>query len=111
MWLIEAIKAAFRFVRNLVRYVVQGILNFVQHVVGWFKKIYNLDKERHTPFIADMNKFKDMLAQAPTKNVGIFEGVYDEVADEITHTREVDADSLDSKTKQIMGGEDLVVLS
>ncbi len=111
MWIIDATKAAFRFVRNLVRYVVQGILNFAKHVVDWFKKIYNLDKERHTPFIADMNKFKDMLNQAPTKNVGIFEGVYDEQANEITYSRELDADSLDDKTKSVLGDNELVVLS
>lgn len=108
--IIDAIKAAFRFIRNLVRYIVRGILNFAQHVVGWFKKIYNLDQEVDTPFIADASQFKEMLRTAPTKNVGIFQGVYNEEADEITHNQYVEADSLDAKTREILGNEPLVVL-
>lgn len=111
MWIIDAIKAAFRFIRNLVRYVVRGVLNFVSHIVNWFKKIYYLDEERHVPFIADAEQFKEMLHAAPTKKVGIFEGVYDEVTEEIVEHRMLDADEVDAKTKQTLGNETLVVLS
>ncbi len=107
---VEAIKAAFRFIRNLVRYIIRGVLNFFAHVVNWFKEIYYLDQERHVPFIADANQLKDMIHSAPTKNVGIFEGVYDEITEEIVEHRQVEADQLDSKTKEVLGNEPLVVL-
>lgn len=111
MGIIDAIKACFRFIRNLVRYVVQGVLNFVRDIVGWFRKIYDLDQEKDTPFIADASQFKDMLKTAPVKKVGIFEGVYDEEQDEIREHRYVDADSVDSKTRSVLGNDSLVVLS
>lgn len=108
--IIDAIKAAFRFIRNLVRYVIRGILNFAANVVGWFKKIYNLDQQVDTPFIADANQFKEMLNTAPTKNVGIFQGVYNEEEDEITHNQYIEADGLDEQTRNVLGNEPLVVL-
>ena len=43
--------------------------------------------------------------------MGIFEGVYDEEADEITANRYLDADEVDQKTKDVLGNESLVVLS
>lgn len=52
-----------------------------------------------------------MLQKAPTKNVGIFEGVYDEATDEIVENRFIEADALDPKTREVLGDEDLVVLS
>ena len=111
MFIIDAIKAAFRFIRNLVRYIIRGILNFFSHVVQWFKDIYYLDQDRHVPFIADAQQLKDMIHSAPTKNVGIFEGVYDEVTEEIVEHRQVEADQLDDKTREVLGNEPLVVLN
>jgi phage-related protein len=108
--IVEFIKRAFSTLRNIIRAIVHGILNFVAHVVNWFKSLA-LDKEKDIPFIADADKIKDMLKTAPVKNVGIFEGVYDEDADEITSNRFVDADSLDEKTKEVLGNEPLVVLN
>lgn len=52
-----------------------------------------------------------MLKTAPKKDVGIFEGVYNEEEDEIVSHRYLDADSLDARTKEILGKEPLVVLS
>lgn len=108
--IIDAIKAAFRFIRNLIKVIVRGVLNFAAHVVNWFKKIRDLDKSVDTPFVADAEKFKDMLKTAPTKNVGIFEGVYNEELDEITHNQYIEADSLDQQTRNVLGNEPLVVL-
>lgn len=108
--IIDAIKAAFRFIRNLVKYVIRGILNFTAHVVGWFKKIYNLDQNKDVPFVADAEQFKEMLQTAPTKNVGLFQGVYDEELDEITHHQYLEADAVDAKTREVLGSEPLVVL-
>lgn len=108
--IINAIKAAFAFIRKVIRVIVSGILNFAAHIVGWFKSL-NLEKEKDIPFIADPEKFKEILKTAPVKNVGIFEGVYDEQNDEIVSNRLIDADELDDKTLQVLGDDSLVVLS
>lgn len=107
--IVELIKAAFRFIANIVRKVIRGILNFAREVVGWFRSL-TLDKDKDTPFIANAEQFKEMLKTAPTKKVGIFEGVYNEESDEITYNRYLDADEIDNKTKEVLGNEPLVVL-
>lgn len=108
--IIEAIKGAFRYIVNLVRRVVNGVLNFVKEVVNWFRRL-KLDRNKDIPFVADGKEFKDLLKTAPKKDVGIFEGVYNEDKDEITAHQYVDADSVDQQTKDVMGNESLVVLS
>lgn len=108
--IINAIKAAFRYIVNLVRKVIQGVLNFFKEVVVWFKSL-NLNPQKDTPFIADASEFKEMLKTAPKKNVGIFEGAYNEEEDEIVSHRYLDADELDQQTKDVLGKESLVVLS
>lgn len=108
--IIEAIKGAFRYIVNLVRRVIDGVLNFVKEVVNWFRRL-NLNPQKDTPFVADAKKFKELLKTAPRKKVGIFEGVYNEDEDEITAHQYVDADSVDQQTKDVMGNESLVVLS
>lgn len=70
-----------------------------------------MNSHEDTPFIADASEFKEMLKTAPKKDVGIFEGVYNEEEDEIVSHRYLDADSLDARTKEILGKEPLVVLS
>lgn len=109
--IIDAIKAAFRFIRNLVKVIIRGVLNFAANVVGWFKKIRDLDQTVDTPFLADASQFKEMLKTAPTKNVGIFQGVYNEETDEITHNQYIEADALDDKTREVLGNEPIVVLN
>ena len=108
--IINAIKAAFRYIVNLVRKVINGILNFAKEVVDWFKSL-RLNPQEDTPFIANASEFKEMLKTAPKKDVGIFEGVYNEETDEITANRYLDADEVDQKTKNVLGNESLVVLS
>lgn len=110
MDIISLIKNAFRFIRNLVKVIISGVFNFARNVVAWFKKI-NLDKEEDTLFMANASMFKEMLKTAPTKNVGIFQGVYNEETDEITHNQYLEADELDAKTREVLGDEPLVVLN
>lgn len=107
--ILEVIKAAFRFIANIVRKVISGVLNFAREVVGWFRGLL-LDRKKDTPFLAAGEQFKELLKTAPTKNVGIFEGVYNEEADEITANRYLDADEIDDRTKRVLGNESLVVL-
>lgn len=108
--IIDAIRSAFRWIRDIFCQVIQGILNFAQHVLNWFKNL-NLDPQEDVPFIAQGEEFKQMLRKAPRKNVGIFEGVYNEESDEITHVKYLDADSMDHKTRETLGNEPVVVLS
>ncbi len=107
--LLDLIKAAISWLADIVRTIIRGVLNFFKEVVGWFKSLA-LDKNKHVPFVADAAQFKDMLKTAPEKNVGIFEGVYDEVDDEIVNNRYLEADEVDQKTKEVLGDEPLVVL-
>ena len=100
----------FESVVNFICDVIDGILDFFNDVVDWFKKKF-LQKGRHIPFIGDKNKIKDMLKQAPVKDVGLFKGIYDQQTDEITDMAVVEADELDAKTKEVLGNEPLVILS
>lgn len=107
---IELIIRAFEFLKNVISRVVNGILNFAKEVVGWFKSL-NLKLGQDIPFIAKKDLFKKALKNAPVKDVGIFEGVYNEVSDEITHAEYIEADNLDAQTRQVLGQEELVVLN
>ncbi|MCF0207007.1 MAG: hypothetical protein HUK15_06215 [Bacteroidales bacterium] len=106
----EGIKAALRFVRNLVTKIIRALINFVTNVMNWFRGLF-LDPKKDVPFIADGNKIKDLLGKAPTRNVGLFKGVYDEETETISYSEYLDADGLDAKTKEVLGNETLVVLS
>jgi ribosomal protein L30/L7E len=108
--IVELIKQAISWIKKVFQYVINGIFNFLAHCVNWFKSL-RLDKNRHVPFVANGEQFKDMLKTAPKKNVGIFQGVFDEATDEIVENRFIEADALDSKTREVLGNEDLVVLS
>lgn len=95
---------------NFIIDVIDGIFNFFDNVVGWFREQF-LVPERHTPFIGNEEAIKGMLKTAPKKDVGIFRGVYDNQTDEITELEVVEADSLDAKTIEVLGNDPLVVLS
>jgi len=89
---------------------IDGTLDFFSDVVDWFKQKH-LQKGRHTPFVGNVNRIKDMLERTPDKQEGIFKGIYDEQTDEITDMAVVVADELDAKTKEVLGNEPLVILS
>jgi hypothetical protein len=108
--IVELIKRAISWIKKVFQFVINGIFNFLAHCVNWFKSL-RLDKNRHVPFVANGEQFKDMLKTAPKKNVGIFQGVFDEATDEIVENRFIEADALDPKTREVLGNEDLVVLS
>ena len=110
MGLIDLIIRAVQWICNLVEKIIVGVLNFAKHIVGWFRGL-NLNPNRHVPFIADKEKFKQLLTNAPVKKVGVFKGVYDQVTDEISNSEYIGADSLDQQTKNILANEDLVVLN
>ena len=110
--IISWIKNAISRLVDFVIKFIDGILDFAKHVVSYFKNL-NLNQEEQTPFIANANtpEFKQMLGCAPKKNVGIFQGVYNDQTDEIEHAEYIAADKIDSKTKDVLGRESLVVLN
>lgn len=93
-----------------VKRLIVFIVNFITHVLDYFKRLF-LHAERHKPFIANLSKIKAEFKDAPVKNCGIFEGVYDEVTDDIIHKLIIESDSLDTKTREILGNNKLVVLA
>lgn len=97
----SALRGLFAAVKNFVVTVVQGVLSFFQDVVNWFKHL-RLNPAKQTPFILDAQRLKKMIHEAPVVDVGIFEGVYNEETDEIEHYREIKADQLDDKTKEVL---------
>lgn len=110
--IIELIKQACSYIKKLIVRIIEGCLNFAKNVVGWFRTL-KLRQGRDVPFIANANQpeFKEMLKKAPVKEVGIFQGVYNEEIDEITHHQYIEADELDEKTRQILDDDVLTVLA
>ena len=108
---IELIKQAFLFIKNIIRRVINGILNFTRDIISKLRS-WNIRKNTDVPFIADINSFKEQLKRAPVKDVGLFIGAYSKDTDEIIGDPEIiDADGLDEKTRIVMGDEPLVVLA
>ena len=105
----EWLKEAGRAFWNAIKRLVVAVVNFFTHVRDYFRKLF-LRPERHKPFVADLSKLKAEIKDAPVKNCGIFQGVYDEYTDEIIHTQVVESNSLDAKTREVLGNDKLVVL-
>ena len=106
--MIELIVKAFEWIREKIRQVVKSIFNFALDCVAWFQGIRLRNSD--VVFVADANKFADMLGQAPVRDCGIFEGVFDQQTGEITVQRYVASDDVDDETRKTMGGEDLIIL-
>lgn len=99
-------------VANLITLIIDGIISMIKHVVQYFRGL-RLRQGRDVPFIANENhpEFREMIHKAPTKNVGIFEAVYNEDTDEIEKAREIQADELDDSIKSTLNHEPIVVLN
>lgn len=87
------------------------VISFFTDILGWFKG-KDLNPQKDTPFIVKADaEMKKMLGQAPTKNVGVFNGIYDKTDDTIEY-KAIDSDKgIDRKTEETLGGEKLVILS
>lgn len=113
----DALSRAFQWFINLVVNLINGLIDFVRDIKKWFKSL-SLISGRHTPFISRAKEFKEILKNAPVKNVGIFEnentiieGVYDNVDDEIINIRAIQSEEgFDNATEKILGDEKLVIL-
>ena len=114
MWdfIFDALETLFDWIGEIVSIIIDGVIEMFTHVVSYFKGL-RLRRNRDVPFIANENspKFRQMLHQAPVKNVGIFEGTYNEDTDEVENYRSLEADRLDPTIKQALGNEPLVVLN
>ena len=108
--IVNAIKGFLQLVKGFVKTIVTAVLDFVSQVVDYFRNL-KLNPQKDIPFVANAEQFKEMIHNAPRKNVGIFEGVYNEETEEITEARYIAADGLDQKTKTVLGDNELVVLS
>ena len=109
-YIIDAISDLFDLIGEVISYIIDGVLSLWNHVTAYFKGL-KLRKGRDIPFIANQEKLKDIIHQAPVKNVGIFEGTYNEDTDKIENYRMVEADELDPQLKNVLGKEKLVVLN
>jgi hypothetical protein len=109
-WLKDLFSEALAWIKNIVKKVINGVLNFANEVVGYFRNL-KLDPKTQTPFLANMNSFKDKLKNAPVKNVGIFQGVYNEQTDAFEDVQQIEADGLDQQTMETLGKDALIVLS
>lgn len=100
----------FSALKDFVKKIINGIINFVKEIVNYFKTL-SLVKGKDIPFIANTEQLKDMIKNAPVKNVGIFEATYNMQSDEIENARYLAADEIDEETQETLGSEKLVVLN
>ncbi|MCQ2225614.1 MAG: hypothetical protein MJZ14_07830 [Paludibacteraceae bacterium] len=107
----ELIRKAVAWIKNVVKRIINGVLNFFSHVVSWFRSL-KLNPQTDIPFVINAKdpQFREMLKNAPMKDVGLFKGVYNEQTETITHHEYIAADSCDAQTNQVIGNEALVVL-
>ena len=95
------IKSAIGSIKKFFKRFIKGVLSFFNNVVSWFRKLA-LIPGRDIPFIMEASKLKEMLNTAPEHHCGVFNAVYNEETDSITHHEFVGADKLDSETKSVL---------
>lgn len=92
---------------------VDGTLRFAD--VQAFYKLLKLQQGKHTPFIArGGDKLRDLLGQAMPVQEGytpLFLGVYEESTELLIHHRLIFARDLDAEILEVLGEDDLVVLT
>ena len=108
--IMDALRNFFTALKKFVQKIIQGIISFVKEIVNYFKTL-NLVQNRDIPFIANTEQLKEMIKNAPVKNVGIFEATYNQQTEEIENARYLAADEIDEQTQEVLGKEQLVVLS
>ena len=107
----SAIINAVRSIYRLVQRFIYGILSFKEHIVHWSKNTtfrrtgYSISRGR--PLFERKNFTRHLNTVAE-----IFQGIYNEETDSITHHEFIGAEKLDSETKEVLKSaeEGLVVL-
>ncbi len=106
----SALDSFFDMIGEFIDWIIVGIITLAGCVVDYFKGL-KLRKGKDIPFIAEKSKIAELIHNAPTKDVGIFEATYNEDTNEIENYRALQADEMDSKLKTVLGDEKLVVLT
>lgn len=93
------------------RIIIQGTLDFHSVVVLWFKSL-KLNPQKDIPFVTSFDANPKLwCGYRPSKAICIAVGVFSEKLDEVIHFQVVEADAMDAQLKQVLGNEELVVLS
>ena len=110
--IVQTLRNFFRMIGRALKRVVIRFIQFFKHVVTWFKQL-SLDPQEDTPFVVDAERMNELLQNAPVVECGIFEGVYNEETNTITHHQLIEAEYLDEQTESILSQSNngLVVLS
>lgn len=107
--IVALIKMAIPYIVKIVKFIIKHF-DFFANCINWFKSL-RLDKRKHIPFVGKANELKEMLGQAPVKDYGIFQGVFDQETEEIVANQFIEADDIDANTRKALGNEDLIVLT
>lgn len=105
-----------RIIRAVISFAIDvfsGLLVGIAILLGY--EPLSVEESPIKPFLADMDK---IMATAPVREVGVFagknknmmKGLYDVRTGTIHNATYLGGDSLDSKTKSIIGNEPIVIL-
>ena len=97
----DAIANLIRKIGRALKKIIIRFINFVRDIVNWFKKL-NLNQETDTPFIFDASKMQELINDAPIVDCGIFEGVYNEETNMISHHRLIETEEVDPYTQDLL---------
>lgn len=97
----SALRELFNIVKKFVVTIIAGVLDFASEIINWFRGLC-LDPKKQTPFIVDANRMQELIKEAPVVDCGIFEGVYNEETNKIDHYKEIQADSLNPRAREVL---------
>lgn len=108
----NAISNFFRKIGRALKRFFTKLIELIAHIREYFRNL-RLDPTEDSPFVVDAGKMHELFEGSPKVNLGIFEGVYNEETNSITHHRLIEAEKLDDKTQDLLSRTDngLVVLS
>lgn len=89
---------------KMVKRVVAVIGEFFKAIVDNFKQLIRngrIIQGRDTPFILDPKKTKEMLANAPNVNAGLFSATYNDDTEEVENMTKIEG-QLDEQTKSAL---------
>jgi hypothetical protein len=94
--------------------VVKACVKFLADIFNWLQDLLDDSAEEVIPFAANFDK---LISQAPHKDVGlkrgrknIGAGLYNPSTKKIEKLKHIASDSIDNKTKEVLGEDALVIL-
>ncbi len=100
----DFLKSAARSFWNMVKRVVAAIGEFFKTIVDNFKQLIRngrIVQGRDTPFILDPKKTKEMLANAPNVQAGVFSATYNDETEEVENMTQIEG-QLDEQTRNAL---------